>query len=215
MTAKPIIVTPSAADMRDFPSTVQRWVQEVSRALNGGTEGADGVGSVVASVEGIATEIGNVNAQQRAILDGTVSLANVVITGRGRLTDELDALQSNQDANATATGGSGSLTATASPKSAYAEAPLGNTATTPTITVAAQGGTAPYAYAWTRKSGDVGVTATAPSSATTAFTATAPEPGDFKFAQFCVVVTDDAGATFEVCVNVTITSPSGGGGNQI
>lgn len=75
----------------------------------------------------------------------------------------------------------------------------GNTAsnTTPTTTAVASGGVPPYAYAWaiTLPSGPRPITATAPTSATTAFTASLMGSGSTNFCNPVVTVTDSSSNT--------------------
>ena len=78
------------------------------------------------------------------------------------------------------------------------------TLTTPTVTAEAAGGVGPYTYAWTRISGDSAITATAPSAATTAFTASLAVD-ETKIAMFRVTATDTAtGATATADVSVIL-----------
>lgn len=98
---------------------------------------------------------------------------------------------------------------------------LSKTATTSTIstgnvTATGSGGTSPYTYSWSRRSGDSNITATKSSSATTAFQRTGCAEGTSYSATWRCTVTDGAGDTV-TSSNVTITiereaADSGGGG---
>jgi hypothetical protein len=84
-----------------------------------------------------------------------------------------------------------SPTAANGTNSAFGETPI--EVTTNTVTVAVQGGLAPYTYAWSKVVGD-DVTITAPTGATTAFTETQP-PGTTLAGTYRATVTDATGKT--------------------
>ena len=75
----------------------------------------------------------------------------------------------------TVTIGPGSLSASASPSLLNKMFSGGGSQTTGTTTCTASGGTATYTYAWSRVSGDTTITATASTSATTAFNMSSAE----------------------------------------
>jgi hypothetical protein len=77
--------------------------------------------------------------------------------------------------------------------------------TTSPVTVTASGGGGSYSYGWARSSGSTAITATAPSAASTQFTATLSSE-DRETAEFTCTVTDIAsGATQSITVVVTLT----------
>lgn len=87
------------------------------------------------------------------------------------------------------------------------------TVTSSTVTVTASGGSGGYSYSWARTAGDAGITATAPSAATTAFSASLA-PDTSKSATFVCTITDASGAvqtaTVEVTLSLIYTDISGG-----
>jgi hypothetical protein len=76
-----------------------------------------------------------------------------------------------------------------------------NTSSSTTANVT--GGVGPFTYAWTRQSGSVAITATAPSSATTSFTATVAVADSFT-AVFICTVTDTATGIINVSGTVSV-----------
>lgn len=79
------------------------------------------------------------------------------------------------------------------------------TITTTTVTATASFGTGPYTYAWVMGGFD-GITATAPTSATTAFRRTVCVSGESYNGYSTCTATDSLGATGEsALVNITIT----------
>jgi hypothetical protein len=74
---------------------------------------------------------------------------------------------------------------------------------TSNVTVSTQGGSGSPTFAWSRVSGATAITATSPSSATTAFTATLSS-GQEVSAVFLCTVTDPSGAVRTSTVNVNI-----------
>ena len=81
------------------------------------------------------------------------------------------------------------------------------TLTTSSVTVTAHGGSSPYTFSWARISGSSAITATAPSAANTAFTATL-SPNQELLATFRCTVTDNSGAvaTVDVFVDLELVS---------
>lgn len=74
------------------------------------------------------------------------------------------------------------------------------------VTVSASGGVAPYTYAWTKKSGtETGATqtASAPSSATTTFTATLATNQSSGATWICTVTDSTGGTPLTAAINVT------------
>ena len=143
------------------------------------------------------------SAQITGIIAGTVAI-DPLIDSRGRLSEELDATNANI-ASTASSASAGALTASISPVYAYASTTGGASGTTNSVTVTAAGGTPPYTYAWTKKSGDT-VTVNSPTAATTTFSGAVGVVGGFLSAVYTCTVTDSAGspATFTVDVNVTI-----------
>lgn len=76
--------------------------------------------------------------------------------------------------------------------------------TTPSVTVAATGGTPGYTYAWTKLSGGT-ISITSSSSASTTFSATGLTSGESRTAIFRCTVTDSVAGTATCDVTVTIT----------
>lgn len=153
----------------------------------------------------IGTLLAGVNQAQAGvagIVAGTTPLADVNISGVG----SLNAVQAVQDANinaVTTAASSGALTATAD-KSAVVGTRVGaGTATTATVTITPSGGTAPYTYAWAKKSGDT-IAPTAATSAATAFSGSVTV-GELKKAAYTCTVTDNVAATYAVDVSVAIS----------
>jgi hypothetical protein len=94
-------------------------------------------------------------------------------------------------------GGAGSLSAEVSENTVSKTSSTtggAKTLTTSNISVAASGGTPGYTYSWVRISGSSSITATAPSSAATAFTGTLSANQELN-AVFQCTVTDSSGAT--------------------
>jgi hypothetical protein len=82
-------------------------------------------------------------------------------------------------------------------------------------TASASGGTSPYTYAWTRKSGDRSISASSASSATTSFSRGGCIAGTSYSAVWRCEGTDDNGNTAfsaDVTITLTRTGSSGGGG---
>lgn len=70
------------------------------------------------------------------------------------------------------------------------------TLTTAAVTATATGGSGTKTYAWTRVSGDTGITATSSSSATTAFSGTVNKTTPIRDAVFRCTVTDASGSAY-------------------
>lgn len=157
--------------------------------------GADSIGTLLSGQN-------TTNTRVTGIIAGTVAI-DPLIEDRGRLSEELDATNANIASTATSAS-AGALSASISPAYAYASTSGGASGTTNSVTVTAAGGTAPYTYAWAKKSGDT-VTVNGPTAAATTFTGAAGV-GGFLSAVYTCTVTDSAGspATFTVDVNVTI-----------
>jgi hypothetical protein len=141
------------------------------------------------------------SAKITGIISGTVSI-DPFITDRGKLSGELDAVNANTNSVASSASGS-SLTASIDAAFAFASGVGGGAFTTPTRTVTAAGGTAPYTYAWTKVSGDT-LTVNSPTAAATTFTGT-PGVGNTLQAVYRCTVTDNVAATATVDVSVSIT----------
>jgi hypothetical protein len=169
---------------------------EAIRYLNDLDNGAEG------SVSAIGKTLAGVNQTTQAIVNGTQPLADVIITGRGGVTSQIDAIS----ANVTAVSGAasaGSLTASVSPLSAYGASLTAGPVTTNSVTVTPAGGTGPYTYSWAKESGD-DFTVNTPTGATTTFT-TQTDVSDTNLSESAIygcLVTDSLSATFVVEVNV-------------
>lgn len=82
--------------------------------------------------------------------------------------------------------------------------PLFAAVTSDSVTVTPAGGTGPYTYAWTRLSGASSISPTAPTAATTTFSANVPRDTTVT-ATFRCTVTDSLAATATVDVNVELS----------
>lgn len=136
----------------------------------------------------------------------TASGTKTVANGYVRTADGLEAFYQSL-----ASGGSGGSSAiTVSPAGAGGGASSSSSITVYSsyVTVTPSGGTAPYSYSWSKVSGDA-ITANAPTSATTNFSANLA-PGDFLSAVFKCAVTDAAGVSADSpTVNVTLRNLGG------
>jgi hypothetical protein len=150
-------------------------------------------------VTSIGTRLSGVAQKADGIIAGTIPLDDVTISGRGKITAEFDALNTNVNSASTAAS-SGALTATISPGFAGGSEPVAGTVTTNSVTVTPSGGTSPYTYAWTKVSGDT-FTVTSPTAAATTFSVTLGS-GGLASAIYRCTVTDDASATYTVDVSV-------------
>lgn len=172
----------------DAPRHVQEWMRQVTVALTGGFDGQDAL---------------------LGIEEGTRAV-NVLVDGRGRLSDVLSVQESNISSGTSSGGAGGNLVATASVTSVFKSA-SSSVVTSGDVVMTVSGGSAPYSYAWSKKSGD-DMALSGPSSLTTNFAATIGN-GQDKSAIYCFTVTDNVGASFEICVNVflrrSISSDSG------
>lgn len=93
------------------------------------------------------------------------------------------------------------FTALAAPTNAYKSRSGAGSITTNSVTVTPEGGTGPYAYAWTYVSGDT-FTVSSASSATTTFSATLAA-GETRHGVYRCTITDSLSATASVDVPVT------------
>jgi len=147
------------------------------------------------------------SAKITGIIAGTQPLADVTIQGVGSVTAQQEAQDATFNAFATLIGGGGALTAYAD-RSGVGGTRVGVGMVTSNfpIVITASGGTAPYTYAWTKRSGDA-ISAITPSSNSTYFNATITELGQTLTATFRCTVTDSAGspATFDVDVAVGLS----------
>ena len=85
------------------------------------------------------------------------------------------------------------------------------------VTAAAQGGTAPFTFAWTQASGDP-ATILNPTGAQTAFRFASVGPGDSRGASFVCTITDATGASAQpstVFASATNYGNLGGGGGPL
>ena len=96
----------------------------------------------------------------------------------------------------------------AAPVTRFGKANGTGTATTPAATVSVVGGTAPYSYSWQLIGYDntVPPTADSPTSASSTFTQTNIDPGDFYTAFFNCVVTDSTTPTPFIATTNEITA---------
>lgn len=165
--------------------------------------------------------VGETKGNTDGIIAGTRQLADVQISGRGSLSNILDAQSSNINA-ATTAGGGGALTATVSPSFATGGESESTTVTvtTSSVTVTALGGTAPYTCAVAKQNAgaeDINpISANPPASGggLNEFVITHQkdvEPGGYYSTNYCATVTDDVGATFEVCYSVEVINLGGDG----
>ena len=174
-----------------------RLTMEALRYLNDlETSDTDGVTT-------IGIRLSGVSAKTDAIIAGTQPLSDVVVSGRGSIVGQVDVINDNVASVAASVGGGGALAASVSPSFASGQGTGGGPFTSGTVTVTASGGTAPYAYAWTKKSGDT-LTVNSPTANATTFTGT-PGVDDALVAVYTCTVTDDVSATVTVDVSVTIT----------
>jgi hypothetical protein len=150
------------------------------------------------SIRSVGTVLAGVNQQTQAIIAGTQPLSDVLITGVGSVSTQIETINNNV-ASVAGAASAGALTASAD-VSAYASATAPGTLTTNAVTITASGGTSPYAYAWTNLAGDT-FTVTNPTSAVTQFQFTFADTG-FAIATYRCTVTDDVAATFTVDVSV-------------
>ena len=157
-------------------------------------------GSDSTSINTLLSGFNTVTATAAGIIDGTVAI-DPTITGRGNLTDELDATGANIAATATAAS-AGALAASVSPTWAYGSDAPGTVFST-SVTVTASGGTGPYTYAWAKKSGIGTITATDATSASTTFSGSLLAEQTRNHIWTCTV-TDDVAATTTVDVSVTL-----------
>lgn len=153
----------------------------------------------------LASGIAEAQATADGIIAGTVPI-DPTITGRGSLTDELDSTGVNIASTATAAS-AGALAASVSPTYAYGSGTPG-TVTSNNVTVTASGGTGPYTYAWAKKSGGGTISATAATSATTAFYAVLAF-GEARTHIWTCTVTDSLAATFAIDVPVNLVETTG------
>lgn len=168
---------------------------EALRYLDDLENGADGT-----SINTLLSGINTVSATASGIISGSVAI-DPTITGRGSLSEELDATGSNI-ATTAASASAGALAASVSPTYAFGLSGAGSVVSS-TVTVTASGGTAPYTYAWTKKSGLGSVVATDATSAATTFSETLTA-GQFRTTIWTCTVTDDVAATTTVDVSVTL-----------
>lgn len=110
--------------------------------------------------------------------------------------------------HASAIGGGLTVTATPTFVQGAGSSPSPQPVTTASASVTVTNGSAPYGYAWTSSS--PGSTDTfAPTSSTTAFVATAVEPGTSQDWVMTCTVTDARGATGTATVQVQVTNYGG------
>jgi hypothetical protein len=160
------------------------------------------------SIRSVGTILSGVNQTQQAILDGTQPLADVIISGTGSVSGQLSSVSENVAVAATAAASGGALSASVLPTYAYSLIVGAGTATTNTVTVTASGGTGPYTYAWTKKSGLGTITADFPTAASTEFSGVLSS-GFARSQIWTCTVTDSAAASVAVDVSVYIESDSG------
>ena len=161
--------------------------------LENGGSGNPNIGTLLSGLNSVTATTTN-------IVNGTQPLADVLITGRGSVSGQIDANTANTNAAAVAAS-AGALTASVSPVYAYATSATAGTLITNSVTVTPSGGTGPYTYAWAKFSGDT-FTISAPTSATTTFSVTLGS-GGFADATYRCTVTDSLAATYSVDVSVT------------
>lgn len=141
-----------------------------------------------------------------AVVTGETSISPN-ISNIGNLENILDSYNLNDISLSGAVSAVGTLSGSKDKLALYAET-SGGTATTNTVTVTASGGTSPYTYAWTKKSGDT-LTVNSPTSNATTFSGT-PGAGNAFISTYTCTITDSAGspATFDVDIAITITDIS-------
>ena len=137
----PKIVTPTPDDIRNGTQRYIRWVQEISKAVNGGTEGGD----VIETTAQNATDALNT---VDGVVDGSTPIDPQIIDA-GLLSSILAAQNENINAAAQSTGGA-AMTAAANPSFAVH-------ISQPSTTVTVTGGAGSPTIAWAYSSGDVGM----------------------------------------------------------
>jgi hypothetical protein len=182
--------------------TTGQLTMEAIRYLNDLDNGASD------SIRSVGTILAGVNQTQQAILDGTQPLADVIISGTGSVSGQLSSVSENVAVAATAAASGGALSAYVLPTYAYALITGAGTATTNSVSVFASGGTGPYTYAWTKKSGIGTITADFPTAASTEFSGVLISGAARSHIWECTV-TDSAAASVAVDVSVYIESDSG------
>lgn len=180
------------------PATGQLTMDAIRYLNDLDNGGENSIGTLLAGVN-------TVTATAAGIIDGTVAI-DPTITGRGSLTDELDSTGANLASTATAAS-AGALAASVSPTYAYGTNAPG-TVTSNTVTVTASGGTAPYTYAWAKKSGLLTITADSATSAATTFSASLVASQIREHIWTCTI-TDNVAATTTVDVPVRLEATSG------
>ena len=123
---------------------------------------------------------------------------DLIISGRGSIIAESDAQNANIAAAAT-TGAGGALSMSVDPSFTFGQA-IAGTITSAPVTVTASNGSGGEGYAWTHVSGDV-LTVDSPNAAATTFSGVTIES---LSAVYKCVVTDSAGATAEINVNISL-----------
>lgn len=178
------IVTPRPADIKNVTPAYIRWVQEVSRALNGGIEGADAVTDNVTKTNNIVT--------------GT---QKIVIDGIGDPATAFTAQAANINTAAQSAGGT-ELTASADPAYVFGDVDGAGTTITPA------NGTAPYAVSLAYKSGSTSITISDAASLTPTFNR--PNTTGDLDATWTATVTDDAAGSYPIDIAISLRGKSEG-----
>lgn len=175
----------------------------------------DGVASDISGLDIVVndsvTGISATHGEVQAIVSGSRLLGDVKLTEKGSVKSIIDTHSTNINTAISQSSGS-ALVITSDQSSVSGLADNGSSATTPTVTATAAGGTSPYSYSWSFVSGDNGIIINSASAATTTFSGT-PGVNNSLSATYLCTVTDDLSETATVSVTVTLTDWTNTGGS--